>query len=610
MTTSTLTMEPITEKQLASLYAETLLYKCLIQADEPLKVSEIIKAIGRADFDMRLARVVLITSLHFTPLDRKWTLWNRYLDTTHTFDFNLKKTLNTYGQPLDISDLASELEAVYHRPAETLEDVLPRYTVGNTDYFAPALGYIAPRGWLLNLELPYSYDGDDEVLYENFIDDNEVTPYYEIADEVGLSTNPASILAFLDRIDRPCRAKALQFLAWRRNPNDFSPEAFYKALFKQSGATALLDGTWISPALALKLATHFSDLADQEVNDAAIEAQEVALPLVIGEAEVNQLVEIIQESEETLYASNLLDEVFEVTIDDSTYSEDLQTLISALAQDERVVWLGAERFRPQGTLPAYIFSVPALLQIPVSNYMDAEGNEVDTLLDAEGFDSGLERDILLPLAQDVLDEEEVGEADTNPPTNARTIVKYHHKQIGTLPLCQFPSGFFPSTPSILEAELALQGGQKFPIWINNETRLIYGLYDWFQSIPIDSGAVFTIERQAPDRYVVSYNDESEPNMFISRNRVNELLALGQRAEDDQLPTFDIVREIMEHSRKGLEFLTLLTEVNIVRRTSRSLLASLLSSHHCFFQRGGAWVYDAKKLSQGFNKSKRKYLLNS
>lgn len=608
MTTSTLTTEPTTDKRLASLYAETLLYRCLIQANDPLKASEIAKMIGRSDFDMRLTRVILATSPHFTPLDRKWTLWNRYLDVTHTFDHNLKRTLNTYGQPISISDLASELSAVYHRPAETFEETLPRYTAEGGAYFAPAAGHIAPREWLLNLEPPYSYSGEDEVLYENFIEDDEVCPYYETAEATGLSAdNPDSIVAFLNVAGKPFGAKALQFLAWRRNPASFSPEAFYAALCDKSGATPLLGGLWASPEFVEKLTAYFPELSEQEINDAEAEAQEAAQPLVIGEAEREQLIARIQESEETLYASKLLEDVFEVTPDYSTYNGDLQTLINVLSEDERVAWLGAERFRPQGTLPAYIFSVPALLEIPETRYLDIEGNEVDILLEPEGYDAGLDKDTLLPLAQDVLDEEEVGEPDSNPPANARTVIKYHHKQIGTLPLCQFPSGFFPAAPAILEVEFALQGGQKFPVWINNETRLIYGLYDWFQVIPIDSGAVFTIERQAPDKYAVSYNDESEPNMFISRNRVNELLALGQRAEDEQLPTFDIVREIMEHSRKGLEFVTLLTEVNIVRRASRRLLASILSSYHCFFQRGGAWVYDSKKLSQGFNKSKRKYL---
>ena len=229
------------------------------------------------------------------------------------------------------------------------------------------------------------------------------------------------------------------------------------------------------------------------------------------------------------------------------------------------------------------------------------------LLEDDGFDGGLEREILSPLAQDVLDEEPVPLTDTNPPSNARAVIKYHHKQIGTLPLCQFPSGFFPAEPTILETEFSLPGSQKAQVWVNNETRLLYGLLDWFQSIPIDSGATFTLERQAGDRYVVNYNDESEPSMFISRNRINELTVLQERADSEELPTFEIMREIMEHYRKGIEFITLLTEVNVVRRTTRRMVASVLSEYHCYTQRGGAWVFDTKKLIQGFDKSKRKYI---
>jgi hypothetical protein len=272
-----------------------------------------------------------------------------------------------------------------------------------------------------------------------------------------------------------------------------------------------------------------------------------------------------------------------------------------------VLWVGGDRYRPQGTLPGYVFTVPGLLDIPEYNFLDLEGNPVDQLLE-DGFEGGLDREMLNPLVQDVLDEEPVPSADPNPPSNARAVIKYHHKQIGTLPLCQFPSGFFPAEPTILETEFVMPGGQKTRVWVNNETRLLYGLLDWFQSIPIDSGATFTLERQAPDRYIITYNDESEPTMFISRNRVNELLALQERAEAENMATFDIMREIMEHYRKGIEYLTLHTEINIVRRVTRRLTASLLSEYHCYFQRGGAWVYDAKKLTQGFDKSKRKYLV--
>ena len=55
--------------------------------------------------------------------------------------------------------------------------------------------------------------------------------------------------------------------------------------------------------------------------------------------------------------------------------------------------------------------------------------------------------------------------------------------------------------------------------------------------------------------------------------------------------------------------TILAEVNVVRRSSRRLVASLLSSYQCFYQRSGSpvWHYDAKKLDQGFDKTKKKFV---
>jgi hypothetical protein len=57
------------------------------------------------------------------------------------------------------------------------------------------------------------------------------------------------------------------------------------------------------------------------------------------------------------------------------------------------------------------------------------------------------------------------------------------------------------------------------------------------------------------------------------------------------------------------FVPLFTEVNLVRRVTRVLVASILSSYHAFDQvkKTGEWRYDQKKRSQGFNKAKRKYI---
>ena len=158
-------------------------------------------------------------------------------------------------------------------------------------------------------------------------------------------------------------------------------------------------------------------------------------------------------------------------------------------RDERVVWVGADRFVPKGAIPEYVFSVPELLHFNTGHYTDAEGNDVDLVLEDDGFDGGLHREILSPLAQDVVDEELVFEPEPDPPVTTRCVLKFHHKEIGTLPLCQFASGFFPVSAPVVRGG-CLPSGHTAEVWINNEARLVFGLLDWYLTLPVDSGAVF------------------------------------------------------------------------------------------------------------------------
>ena len=89
--------------------------------------------------------------------------------------------------------------------------------------------------------------------------------------------------------------------------------------------------------------------------------------------------------------------------------------------------------------------------------------------------------------------------------------------------------------------------------------------------------------------------------------MEELRSLQERT--DGMSTLDVLIEVMSHWPKGADFLTLLAEVNVVRRTTRRLLASLLSSYQCFYQRSGSpvWHFDGKKIELGFDKAKRKFV---
>ncbi|MCH7945534.1 MAG: hypothetical protein IIC73_05900, partial [Armatimonadetes bacterium] len=99
-----------------------------------------------------------------------------------------------------------------------------------------------------------------------------------------------------------------------------------------------------------------------------------------------------------------------------------------------------------------------------------------------------------------------------------------------------------------------------------------------------------------------------PVVYISVQRMEELREIASRSEE--MSTFDVVREVMTHWPKGADFLTVLWEVNVVRRTARRMLASLLSGYACFYQRSGSpvWHYDHKKVEQGFDKTKLKFVV--
>src|SRR5262249_24848580 len=145
-----------------------------------------------------------------TPVDRKWTLWTRYLDVRRTVDQNLHEILDKFGQPIHIPFLAQELTVLYGRPAEIYEEMLTRLSDAGKVYFRIGSDYIAPTDWLLFTQ----HTDDDEVLFDNFLSDEEALSLIPVAESSGLkATAPASVGAFLDAVKQPVASKVVQFLA-------------------------------------------------------------------------------------------------------------------------------------------------------------------------------------------------------------------------------------------------------------------------------------------------------------------------------------------------------------------------------------------------------------
>lgn len=600
----TVALEANPQEALALLYAADLLYTALIKAGAPVKASEAARLVDVPEMDLKLARVVLARDKdRFTSTDRKWSIWSRNADPGRTVARNVEDFLASAGRPVPASAVARHLAGLSRRPPEVMASVASRMLLAD-GCFAAGDDTYGLAAWLLSLE---STD-DEHVLFYNSISADTVAELLPHALELDWH-DLGTVVRFLDAVNAPVDSRTLQYLLWRSQPHGFRPAPVFCALLQQPGLSLLSDGKWLGPRQAAAVRAKFAAVANLEVDEPTDDrSSDAAMPLSIQAEEMDQLVAFIQRTDGVSRVSRILEDVFEVTPLEATYENDHQTVLNALKAEERVVWVGADRFVPAGAIPGYVYTVPAALQFHTDVYLNDEGDEIDALIEYEGLGSGLDVDIMTPQAQDVLDEEVIGEPDPNPAVTVRCVLKAHHKGIGTFPLCQFPVGFFPVDAPVVQVAVEVPNGQVLEAWVNNENRLMYGLLDWYETLAIDSGAVFYVERLAPDRYVLTCGDETEPAMFVSRNRVNELLELAQRAEDEALPTFEILKQILEHYRKGIEYITALTEVNIVRRCTRGTVASLLSGYQCFFQRGKLWVFDARKEGMGFDRSKRKYLI--
>ena len=175
-------------------------------------------------------------------------------------------------------------------------------------------------------------------------------------------------------------------------------------------------------------------------------------------------------------------------------------------------------------------------------------------------------------------------------------------------MCQLPTEWLDAQPNIQELIISDPAGRELQIWANHDVRLLYGFVDWWYEQPVESGAVFTLTKTLrPNVLEFAWLDQPDPVVFISAQRMEELRQLGVQGEGRS--TLDLLIDVMAHWPKGADYLTLLAEVNVVRRSSRRLIASLLSSYQCFYQRSGSpvWHFDNKKVELGFDKTKRKFI---
>lgn len=592
---------------LAQAYLRATVANALLRFKEPAKMSELQDACRLPAMDMDILRYVLGSNSDiFTSTERRWTVAARFEDRSRPVHALVESLLRHTGQPIALESLAYLLADIYQRSPHSMAVVI--YRLSETHFFRLPGNRIGLRDWLLRTD----YDSVADVAFYNYVD--HAAAQQLLDKHPSFDGSPQAVLTLVEDVGAPLSSRFVAFLQWLRDPESFDAVKAYQNLLNVEGLVSvpLKERDVLEPvthwASAKWVPQWIETIRPKAKQMAGVLAQLMAEPLVLSVEDVEGMVQQVLRSPKVVTAEELAQRFFDLTPSDPTYANDLDAIIQSLRQDARIMWLGGTRFVNPQNLPPYLFEVPESLRFPEVQFYTEEGEPLEIDLEDEGLSGTLRSDIMDPVAQDVGDEEEEKLTIFPIPESVQCVVKARHKEIGTFPLCQIPQGFFQAEPDFQQITLIDEttGERYTEVYVNQTERLIYGLLDWYATRDAVSGLIFTLTRtEHPFVFKVRWEEMLDQRVHLSRSRYEELLDMSTRMVQTY-STFDIICEILSH-RGGMEFLNILSEVNVIRRTRRRRVASVLSAFQAFYLRGGLWHLDERKRDAGIDRTKRKHI---
>ncbi len=594
------------EEQIARSYVDRLILEQICEMDSVMKLGELADKLAPRGVGLAAIKSLLASNPdRFAYHERRWIPAARLSAFGRPMVEAIEEVLDTFGGPMEFGMLLNELSRIRKDDPELIEPILRRILDKDRRF-------VIGHDNLVSL-IKWSFVANDQLTARAYAL-NKVTA--EEVEELraklpGFDFRAPDAIAEAVKKAAPVSLKVLGALVWSSVNSQiatsfliYDDREFYRLATSVPGYVFSPDGKLHPEADASKWVNTAVKLADKLAPTIDIED---AAPVDMKPEDIEKIAKKVAASPVTLTATKLLEEHYEITPSNKTFPDDLANMMTALQARPELQWLGGDRFAKAGVAPDYIDSVPEPFEFHDSGVLNEEGEPVDVELTDEGLSTTLRKLLGHPLATDVLDED-VQPAPKTMPETVRLVLKSIHRELGTFPLCQIPTSWLDAEPDIQELKVIDPNGRELQIWINMRDRLMYNWIEWWFEQPIESGAVFTLTKtNKPNVVEFEWMDQPDPVVYISTQRMEELRMIG--AESEHKSTLELLIECMAHWPKGADYLTVLAEVNVVRRSSRRLIASLLSSYQCFYQRSGSpvWHFDPKKVDQGFDKSKKKFI---
>ena len=587
-------------------YADQLILERLTEMESAVKLGELADKLSHAGLGLAAVRSLLASNPdRFAYFERRWIPAARLEGQGRPFSEAVSLILDRFGGPMAFNLLLQEVGRVRQRTPEEIEDILRRVLDTDPSFINLSDGRVALAKW--------AFLATDETIERALaIFDVDIEAVEELKPKLkSMDWRKPGAYSEALKVAAPANARALTAVAWLAlNSQDaratllFDGRKAFAELLETPGFVYASDGVLYPEEEAKKWISTATRLADRLAPSIDIED---AAPIDIKIEDIMKMVQKIVKSELSITATRLLEEFYEITPSNKTFPDDIANILAGLKDQPEIWWVGADRFRKANSAPDFVYTVPEPFQYIKTEFKDENGDLIDVELTDDGLSSSLRKLLSHPLAMDVLDED-IAPAPKTMPERLRLVLKSIHRELGTFPMAQIPTGWLDSSPDIQELIFIDPKGRELQVWGNHQARLLYNLIDWWYEQPVESGSVFTLTKTTqPNVLEFEWDEQTDPVVYISTQRMEELRDLQARSEE--MSTLDLLVDVMGHWPKGADFLTVLAELNVVRRTTRRLVASLLSSYQCFYQRSGSpvWHFDAKKIDLGFDKTKKKFI---
>jgi hypothetical protein len=611
--------KPEREYSLVEIYAlrylEDVIFENLLNKGYAMKAAEIAAEVAEMGVGLRLVRKVLVTSPRFATEDRRWNLTIRQLN-RQPLAGAIEHHLRAYGRPMSLQMLCNEMALVERQPlaVEQYADLLPRLMSRGHTFFRTQDGRWGLWEWLLDAQ-----DEDPERLFLRnfFLASDETKSLIRRLGNAGVTGRDSirsGALKMLDHVKVPVPNRILCYALWEAFKGKLEPVEAFESLASDPELMLFSGAVWAPATLQPRLLRALKTLSEEaESEEVALgeEAAEVE-PLAIAEGDLKELEEWLRERGRPARTAEIVESVFEIPEGSAGFQAAAETVSEVLEGYEPVQRVGRETWALPAFVPAYVNDIPESLFVATVEATALEDEEADAELEDDGLEPGLATWIHDPRYEDFGEEDEIGLAQEKEPARIEEVrypLLYPHWEAGTMRIREIDRAFYPEEAQIVYATLA-DHEKTYHVWINTFNTLIYDMAPWCKASKILPGGLVTLRRgEYPDEYRIEYAEETDPLVALTTSRIRKLKALRKPAAAKPMSVFEIMCKAMADYKEPVHFLTVWAEVNVVRRTTRRMVASGLSSYHCFVQRpvgADTWIFDERKVSQGRKKAKRRY----